>query len=183
VDLFEALRNRRSVRKFAERPVPEDVLAQVLEAARCAPSWANTQCWRFVVVTHPETRRALSETLPPGNPARNAIATAPVVLAACGEKRVSGFTRGKASTTLGDWLMFDVALALGQLTLAAHALGLGTVHVGLLDANKAGEVVGLPPNVQLVELIPLGYPDQSPKPTPRKPLADIVRRERWEPQG
>jgi nitroreductase len=179
MDLFEALKGRRSVRKYAERDVPDDVLEQVLEAARCAPSWANTQCWRFVVVKDPETRRRLSETLPAGNPARNAVASAPVVIAACGEKGTSGFYRGAAATSLGDWLMFDVALALGQLTLAAHALGLGTVHVGLLDVDRAGVILGLPQNVQLVELLPLGRPDHQPKAPPRKPLSEIVRREKW----
>jgi nitroreductase len=182
VDLFEALRDRRSVRKYAARPVPEELLQQVLEAARCAPSWANTQCWRFVVVRDASTRRALSETLPTNNPARHALADAPIVLAACAEKAVSGFHKGQATTTLGDWLMFDLALALGQLTLAAHALGLGTVHVGLLDHARAAALLGLPANVQLVELLPLGYPEQPGKPVPRKPLAELVHAERWTPK-
>jgi nitroreductase len=183
MDLFEAMRNRRSVRKFSDKPVPEDVLVQVLEAARCAPSWANTQCWRFVVVQDAAMRKALSETLSPGNPARNAIVTAPITIAGCGVKQVSGYFHGKSTTVLGDWLAFDVALALSQLTLAAHALGLGTVHVGLFDLNRAGELLGVPADVQVVELIPLGWPDQTPKPTPRKPLADLVHRERWTPKA
>ncbi|MBI5489281.1 MAG: nitroreductase family protein [Deltaproteobacteria bacterium] len=179
VELFEALRNRRSIRKYADRPVPDELLEQVLEAARCAPSWANVQPWRFVVVTDPETRRALAETLPSNNPGKGAILGAPVLLAACGVKQTSGYYKGKVTTTLGDWLMFDLALALGQLTLAAHALGLGTLHVGLYDIERASAVLGLPADVQLVELVPMGYPDQTPNSPPRKPLAEIVHRGKW----
>jgi nitroreductase len=179
MDLFETFQNRRSVRKYQDRPVPDDALTKVLEAARSAPSWANTQCWRFVVVKDPETRRKLAEAVPSSNPSYRAIQTAPVVIALCGQKGTSGFYRNQASTALGDWFMFDVGLAASQLTLAAHALGLGTVHVGLIDVNAAGAVLGVPPDVQLVELIPLGYPDQQPKAPPRKPLSEIVHWERW----
>jgi nitroreductase len=180
MDLFETFHNRRSVRKYQDRPVPEDLLTKVLEAARCAPSWANTQCWRFVVVKDAATRRKLAEALPTSNPSRRALETAPVVIAACGKKGISGFYKNQASTVNGDWLMFDVALAASQLTLAAHALGLGTVHVGLLDLNAAAEVLGVPADHQLVELIPLGYPDQVPNAPARKPLSDIVYWERWQ---
>jgi nitroreductase len=101
------------------------------------------------------------------------------VIALCGQKGASGFYRNQASTALGDWYMFDLSLAAGQLTLAVHALGLGTVHVGLIDVNAAGEVLGVPAYIQLVELVPLGYPDQQPKAPPRKPLSEIVLWERW----
>jgi nitroreductase len=117
--------------------------------------------------------------VPSSNPSYRAIQTAPVVIALCGQKGASGFYRNQASTALGDWYMFDLSLAAGQLTLAVHALGLGTVHVGLIDVNAAGEVLGVPAYIQLVELVPLGYPDQQPKAPPRKPLSEIVLWERW----
>lgn len=179
MDLFEAFQNRRSIRKYQARPVPDEVLARVLEAARCSPSWANTQCWRFVVVKNQETRRKLAEALPTTNPSRRAIENAPVVVAICGQKGVSGYYHNQPSTVLGDWFMFDVGLAASQLTLAAQALGLGTVHVGLLDLNAAGAVLGVPADVQVVELVPVGYPDQQPTAPPRKPLSEIVHWERW----
>jgi nitroreductase len=179
MELFEAFQNRRSIRKYQDRPIPEEVMTQVLEAARIAPSWANTQCTRLVVVKEAAMKQKLAEAVPSSNPSYRAIQSAPVVIAACGKKSLSGFYHHQASTALGDWLMFDVALAVSQLTLAAHALGLGTVHVGLMDVNKAGEILGVPPDVQLVELIPLGYPDQHPNSPPRKALAEIVHWERW----
>jgi nitroreductase len=179
MDVFEAMQGRRSVRRFSDRPVDDATLERVLEAARQAPSWANTQCWRFVVVRDPQTRQRIAEATPEGNPARKALAQAPVVVCACAQTAVSGYFKGRASTALGDWFMFDLGLAVAQLTLAAHALGLGTVHVGLIDVQRVGEILGLPADVRFVEALPLGYPDHQPKPTPRKPLAELVKQEQW----
>ncbi|MBN1772761.1 MAG: nitroreductase family protein [Deltaproteobacteria bacterium] len=179
MDVFEAMRERRSVRRYADRPVEDTTLERVLEAARQAPSWANTQCWRFVVVRDPQTKQRIAEATPEGNPGRKALAQAPVVICACAQTGVSGFFNGKASTALGDWFLFDLGLAMSQLTLAAHALGLGTVHVGLIDTVKVGELLGLPADVKFVEAVPLGYPEKPSKPTPRKSPAELVKQERW----
>ena len=180
MEVLEAIRTRRSVRKYAPDPVPDELLRQVLEAARWAPSWANTQCWEIVVVRDPERKKALSDLLvPERNPAKNAVATAPVVLAVCGRKGVSGFYKGQPVTEKGDWLMFDVALAVQNICLAAHALGLGTVIVGALDHAKASELLGLPEGVELVVLIPLGKPAHEPKAPPRKELSEFVHLERY----
>ena len=180
MEALEAIRTRRSVRKYAPDPVPDELLRQVLEAARWAPSWANTQCWEVVVVRDLERKKALSEFLvPERNPAKNAVATAPVVLAVCGRKGVSGFYRGRPITEKGDWLMFDVALAVQNICLAAHALGLGTVIVGALDHAKASELLGLPEDMELVVLIPLGKPAHEPRAPPRKELSEFVHLERY----
>ncbi|NMC72656.1 MAG: nitroreductase [Myxococcales bacterium] len=180
MDVFEAMERRRSVRKYADRPVEETTVERLLEAARQAPSWANTQCWRFVVVRDAATKQQIAEATPEGNPARKALTQAPVLICACAQTGVSGFYKGRAATSLGDWFLFDLGLAVSQLTLAAHALGLGTVHVGLTDCDRVGRILGLPPDVKFVEVLPVGYPDGEPKPTPRKPLAEIVRREKWQ---
>ena len=180
MDVLEAIRTRRSVRKFSPEPVSDEELRAVLEAARWAPSWANTQCWEIVVVKDPDKKRALSELLvPERNPAKRAVAEAPVVLAVCGRKGVSGFYKGKAVTEKGDWLMFDVALAVQNMALAAHALGLGTVIVGALDHRRASELLGLPDDVELVVLLPLGRPAEEPKAPPRKELREFVHLEAY----
>ena len=83
--------------------------------------------------------------------------------------------KGQPVTDKGDnWFMFDVALAMQNLVLAAHSLGLGTVHVGLFDAGKAAEVLQLPPGIACVEMTPLGYPSKIGKAPPRKELSEIV---------
>lgn len=179
MDTFEAIAHRRSVRAYTEEPLDPGDLERILEAGRQSASWANTQCWEVVVVTDPEQRAALQRTLPDKNPARAAMVQAPVVLAACGRAGRSGFKQGQAATAYGDWLMFDVALFLANVTHAAHALGYGTVHVGLLDHRAAAEILGLPDDVKVVELLPLGRPAGPASPRPRKELSEFVHRERW----
>jgi nitroreductase len=103
------------------------------------------------------------------NPALNAIKVAPILIVACAEKGLSGCFQGKPSTDKGDsWYMFDVALAMENLVLAAASLGLGTVHVGLFDSPKIESILGIPDNFCVVEMTPLGYPEYQPNPRPRK---------------
>lgn len=174
MDTLECIKTRRSVRKYKSEPIPPEKLSAVLEAFRQAPSWANVQAWELVVVTDPAVKEKLQNTLPKGNPARNAMTQAPVVLAVCGVKGKSGMYKNEAVTALGDWFMFDLGIATQNLCLAAWALGLGTVHAGYLDHQKAGRILGLPPNTMVVELVPLGVPDHEPKNPGRKALAEFV---------
>jgi len=180
MDVFEAMEKRCSVRKYLAEPVREEDLARILEAGRMAASWANTQCWEIVLVRDPAAKEKLAATLVEGNPARKAIAMAPVVLAACARTGRSGFERGQAATIHGDWMLFDVALFLSNVTHAAHALGYGTVHVGLFDQVAAGAVLRVPADIRVIELMPLGRPAGPPRPgPPRRPLAEFVHQERF----
>ncbi len=181
MDAWQCLMSRRSVRKFTDQPVENEVLQQIFEAARYAPSWANTQCWEFIVVRDQEVKEKLAATMPEGNPARKAAVQAPVMLAILGKHRLSGFYKGKEATNKGDtWYMYDVGLATENLALAAHALGLGSVILGLFDAEAAGRVLGVPEGVSLVALMPLGYPAKVPAAPPRKPLCEFVFLNRYE---
>jgi nitroreductase len=184
MEIFEAIATRRSIRKFSDRPVEAEKLDQVLEAARLAPSWANMQCWRFVVVTDPRLKERISELsyveaffAPRGygsNPAQAALAEAPVVIVACADPTKSGDLRGQ------QYYLTDVGIAAQNLMLAAHALGLGTVFVGVFDEENIGELLNIPPEIRIVGLFPLGYPAGEAKAgPPRKPLAEIVHNETW----
>ena len=177
MELMDAVRERRSIRKYEDREVPEEALTILLEAVRFAPSWTNCQCWDIVVVRDQATRLKLQETVAPKNPAVKAVAAAPVVLAVCGRKGVSGYYGGNASTKFGDWYMFDLGIATQNLCLAAHAMGLGTVVVGLLDHDRAGKVLNVPDTHDLVALVPLGYPAKRPSAPKRKPISDFVHQE------
>jgi nitroreductase len=186
LEVMEAIRTRRSIRKYRTDPVDDKTIGLVLEAARWAPSWANTQCWRFIVVRDSNIKNKLADTLTSvsdrPNAAGEAIRKAPVVIVACAELQKSGYSRrepGVAVTDKGDWYMFDVALAMQNLTLAAHSLGLGTVHVGAFDAKEAGRILEVPPGFCVVEITPLGYPDEEPATRPRKELSDIVFYDRY----
>jgi nitroreductase len=180
LEVQEAIRTRRSIRRYKDTGVDDEILEQVLEAARWAPSWANTQVWRFIVVRDEATRAELADTLTPMNPAINAVKNAPITIVACAELKRSGCYRGEPITEKGDsWYMFDVGLAMQNLTLAAHALGLGTVHIGAFNASKAGEILGVPEGFCVVEMTPLGYPDHEARTPPRKELSEIVFHERF----
>lgn len=178
MEVLEAIRTRRSIRKYKTEPVDEKTLETVLDAARWAPSWANTQCWRFIVVRNSEIKSKLADILKgregAPNAATDAIRNAPIVIVACAELGKSGYHDGVLATDKGDWFMFDVALAMQNLVLAAHSLGLATVHVGRFDAKEATNILEIPEGYCVVEMTPLGYPDQVRDPRPRKELSEIV---------
>jgi len=182
MELMEAIRGRRSIRKYTPQPVDDKTLNTILEAARQAPSWANTQCWRFVVVRDEKLRNKLADTgiavaTGKANRGTESMRVTPIAIVVCAEMRKAGYSLGEPKgpvTDKGDWYMYDVALAMQNLTLAAHALGLGTVHVGAFDAIKVAEILGVPEGYAVVAMTPLGYPDESPKARPRKEMAEIV---------
>ena len=184
MEFMDVIKGRRSVRKYKSDPISQEKLNTLVEAVRWAPSWGNTQCWRLVLVTDPATREKLAATCQSKdsdrpNPATRAVMTVPVCVVACAETGRSGFKRlpdgsKVPSTDKGDWYMFDLALALENLVLTAYSLGLGTVHVGHFDSKKVGEIIGAPEDVKVVELIPLGYPDETPIPRPRKDFSEWV---------
>ena len=181
MEVLEAIKTRRSIRRYKADPVDDKTIEAVLEAARWAPSWKNLQCSRFVVVRDDKMRNQLADTLfdigkDMPNPAVKALRAAPVVIVACAELGKSGYNNeGKLSTDKGEyWYMFDVALAMQNLSLTAHSLGLGTVHVGGFDARRVADMLEVPPDFCVVSMTPLGYPDQEPKARPRKELSEIV---------
>lgn len=175
MDVIEVIKTRRSIRSFKPDPIENEKLLAILEAARWAPSWANTQCWEFIVVKDADIKKRLAETLTPNNPAIDAVKNAPIVIVACARLGLSGYFQGKPITDKGDWFMFDVALSLQNLVLAAWSLGLGTVYVGAFDAKKAAEILEVPQGVSVVALVPVGYPLDAPRKAPRrKELREFV---------
>ena len=183
MEVLEAIKSRRSIRRYQTTPVDDKTIEIVLEAARWAPSWANNQCWRFIVVRDNNIKAELANSLMKvesgdtlvDNPSIRAVGSAPVVIVACAQLEKSGYELGKPATDKGDyWYMYDVALAMQNLALAAHSLGLGTVTIGAIDAKKTAGILGLPEGFSVVSLTPLGYSDREPRPVPRKELSEIV---------
>ena len=189
MDVFEAIRNRRSIRRYRTDPVDDKTVQAVLEAAHWAPSWGNTQCWRFVVVRDPRTRAQIADTLlreiidneSVKNAATEAINQAPVLVVICAEIGQAGCRpAGVQVTDKGDyWYMFDIALAMENLTLAAHALGLGTVIIGGFDAPKVAKILGVPAGFCVVTMTPLGVPDHKGQVSPRKQLSGVLYQEKF----
>jgi len=179
MDLMEAIKGRRSIRKYKPDPVSEETLQTLMEAVRWAPSWANTQCSEVIVVKDPKIKSELATALPNTNPALSSMTEAPLIIVLCGKKGISGFKKGQAATIRVDWLMFDTGLAMQNLCLVAHALGLGTVVVGMFDHRKAEEILGLPQNVEVVAITPLGYRATEGGTTKRKELSEFVFHDKY----
>jgi nitroreductase len=174
MDVLEAIRDRRSVRRFTDESVSREDLQRVLEAAQWAPSWVNVQPWRILVIEDPRQKAALRETLLAKNPAAKGFDQAPLLLVLLAERGKSGLYGKDFSTDKGDWYMFDLGIAAQNMALAAHALGLGTVHVGAMNHGEAARILEVPEGFEVVEILPLGHPAFPPKAPPRKSLDEIV---------
>ncbi len=165
---LELLRGRRSVRRYTAEPVPEALLEQVLEAGRWAPSASNRQPWAFIVIRDAAIRQAVAEHAAYYFLRWAHVDEAPVIIALCGDTR---------NRVYRQFLHEDVGLAGGQMMLQAAALGLGSCWVGGLEKDAIGQVLKLPAHIELVGLLTLGFPAESPEPPARKPLAQMVHYE------
>jgi nitroreductase len=184
MDVFEAIKNRRSIRHYKPDNVDDKTVREVLEAAHWAPSWGNIQCWRFIVVRDSKIRNDIADTLVRTiidnewveNAAAKSIKQAPVLIVVCAEKGKAGYgADGTPATDKGDyWFMFDIALAVENLTLAAHAKGLGTVIIGGFDAAKVARILDVPADYAVVTMTPLGMPARQGQVSPRKQLSDVL---------
>lgn len=179
MDTHECIRTRRSMRKYLEDPVKETSLQRILEAVRWAPSWANTQPWEVILIDDPGLRASLQECVPENNPGRKAVVASPLLIALCGRQGKSGFYKGTPSTVHGEWVMFDMGIAGEHICLAAHAEGLGTVHIALFDHERAESILNLPDDVNLYELIPLGMPAKEGKAPERRTIEEFTHRNRF----
>lgn len=173
MDIFQVIQDRRSIRKFKDTPVEQTKIEQILKAARLAPSWKNMQCWRFLVLTDAEKRASLLEAFPDDNPGKKAIAMAPVVMVVCADPGESGIENGI------EYYIADTAIAFEHLCLAAHALGLGSCWMGWFDEEQVKQALAIPAGIRVIGMTPLGYPDQEPKPRPRKELHEIAFFNQW----
>ena len=176
MDVWEAIEKRRSIRAFKSTPIDQKILDAILEAGRLAPSWANTQTWRFVVVQDEAVKNQLADNAcPPESRNNTVLKQAPVVIAVCSELNKAGFRDGKASTNKeGSWFMFDAGIAAENMVLEAQELGIGTLYIGAFDAKKADDVLEVPEGYACVLLLPTGYADEQPEARPRKEMSEIV---------
>jgi len=170
MDVMEAIVSRKSVRAYLDKAVEKEKLNRVLGAARMAPSANNRQEWRFVVVTDAQIRRRLAEEAA----GQRFIAEAPVVIAACAQADGKIMRCGQACYPI------DVAIAIDHLTLAAVAEGLGTCWIGSFDPELVRQILGIPKEIVVVELLPLGYPeDPRTVSKSRLPMETIVHYDGW----
>jgi nitroreductase len=171
---MEAIKGRRSIRRYQSKEVPEEVLNRVLEAFQWGPSFGNVQCWELIIIKDPAIKEALRATLAKGNPAKKSITEAPLLIAICAKLKSSGYDKGEALTQIGDWSMYDLGMANQNLCLMAHNLGLGTVVVAWFDHDRVNEILGVPTGYKALTIIPLGYPTADAKAPDRREIGDFT---------
>ncbi len=171
MDVFEAIKGRRSIRAFQNRDIPQETVDKLIDAARWAPSAGNIQPWEFIIVRKPETKRKLAEAALE----QTFIEEAPVVIVVCADERRSSQGYGNRGKTL--YCLQDTAAAIQNIHLAAYALGLGTCWVGAFREDEARKILKTPDGVRPVAIIPIGYPAEKPQPRSRRPVNQITHYE------
>ncbi len=167
--LLDTIRKRYSCRSYQERPIEQEKLDILFEAARLAPSAKNEQDWRFVVVTDKETKRKVAETT--NRP--NVFEKAGVIIAACSN---SDYVM-RCGQAIGP---IDIAIALEHIALQATELGLATCWIGSFYPEKVRKILGIPDDIAIIELMTVGYPADSPKQPSREPIEKIVCYDKWQ---
>ena len=160
---MEVVKKRRSIRKYKPDPVPNEIINQILEAARLAPSGSNRQPWHFIIVKDSETKKKLGLPI--------WAAEAPVIIVGC------------VDPTEGRWYVIDGSIAFEHIILAATNFGLGTCWIGRLLKNlgetdeRIKRVLGIPKHMRVLAVTPLGFPAEEPKPKTTKTFQEIVHYE------
>lgn len=149
MEFIDVIRSRKSVRSYKNEDVEEEKLKQILEAARLAPSWANKQCWRYIIVNDKEKIQKLASGI-----INSWMKSAKIVVVACADPKNSG-TRNEM-----DYYLVDVAISMQHLVLAATDLGLGTCWIGGFDETKVKKILEIPEKIKVVAMTPVGYPSE-----------------------
>ena len=163
--VLSLLKGRRSIRRYRPDPVPDEMIEQLLEAGRWAPSASNRQPWQFIVVRDEAILKQVAQHAAYYFIRWAHVEEAPLLIVLCGEAR---------NRIYRQFLHEDVGLAGSQIMLQAKALGLGTCWIGGLDRKAIADVLKVPEPIEIVGLLTVGFPAEDPEPPARKPLAEIV---------
>ena len=166
MDVFKAIETRRSIRKYKQQHIPDDLLHTILEAGRLAPSAANRQPWGVIVVRDPDTRKNLASAC------NNCdfVAKCDTALVCFGDPR-------------DRWYEIDAAIALDNMALTAWDHGVGSCFIGYFSEEHLKALLHLPPIMKVVACLTLGYPDEQPDARPRKGFDDLVFMEKYTMRG
>jgi nitroreductase len=170
----ECIKARRSVREFTGEPVSHELLEEIIDVARFAPSWKNTQITRYVALEGAAKDKLAAECVGEWN--AGIINRAPMLIVQTFVKNRSGFERdGSFSTSKEDrWQNYDAGIAAEAFCLAAYEKGLGTVIMGIFEEDKVASVFSLPEDRGVAALIAIGHPAVSPEAPKRKEVSDLL---------
>ncbi len=178
MNLADCIKTRRSIRSYKEEQIPQEVVREVVDLARFAPSWKNTQIARYYVVQDAALKQHIAENCMMGFSFNtNTLTKAPaLVVLAYVEKRCGYERDGSFSTSKEDrWEMFDAGIAAQTFCLAAHEKGLGTCIMGIFDEAKVAEAIKLPEGQKVGAVISIGYPADEPAAPARKEAEQLVQ--------
>ncbi|ACL69871.1 nitroreductase family protein [Halothermothrix orenii] len=171
MDIYEAIKKRRSIRKYISKPVEEEKLKRVLEAGRLAPSGKNVQAWKFIITRDVGLKDKLIEACK----GQKFMKEADAIITVCVNEEEVYQYHGNYMTSFA----VDGAIALQQMMLAATAEGLGTCWIGAFYEKDVKKILDIPAPYRVIGLTPLGYPAERGRDRGRKPLKEIVYNEKW----
>jgi nitroreductase len=157
MSVFDAIKDRRSIRTYKDEDIPKDRLDKLMEAARLAPSAGNRQIWKFIVVENEQIKKQLVTAC--NNQAF--VGTASLVIAGTGDSDQK-------------WHQVDLAIALEHIVLEAVELGLGSCWIGAFNEEEVKRILKIPQDKKVVALLTVGIPAESPATRPRKAQEEIV---------
>lgn len=178
MSLINGIKERRSIRKYKTAEVSVETIKKLIDSARYAPSWKNSQTTRYYVVVDENVKDDIAENATLNfSKNKNNIKSAPVLVVLSTVDKISGYNPdGSAATDKGEhWQSFDAGIACEAFCLAAYEYGLGTLIMGIYDEGKVKEIINLPENEKVSALIALGYPDEAPKAPKRKEIDEITK--------
>ena len=172
MECIEAIKERRSIRRYKDSVIEEEIIEELLDAAQMAPSAGNLQARDFIVISNKVTKQKLAQAALD----QSFIEQAPVVIVVVANiNRSSRIYRSRG----GLYAIQDATAALMNLLLAAHSKGLATCWVGAFDEYAVSDILAIPPGTTPIAIVPVGYPDEKPKSPSRMGLDKVVHREMW----
>lgn len=177
MDAIKMIKERRSIRKFKDEAVDRELMKKIIETSRFSPSWANFQVARYTLVDDLTTiKKIANEGVNDFIYNMDTLKNAKGVL-------VLSFVKGKSGkiddlgydSNTNTWEIFDAGIACQTFCLAAHANGIGTTIMGIINDETISKIIDLPEEESVAALIVYGYPDEKPVPTSRLNVEDIMR--------
>jgi len=167
MSILEIIKNRRSIRKFQKKEIPEEIIDKLIEALIWAPSAGNLQSRKFYFVFNQEIKEKLAEAA-----GQDFISETPLVVVGCADEKISlrYGERGKSLCSI-----CDVSASIENMMLLAYERGLGSVWVGAFNGKKVSKILNLPKNLRPIVIVPMGYPTERPSAPPRVSKAEATK--------
>jgi SagB-type dehydrogenase family enzyme len=173
MDVFEAIRTRRSIRKYKDKEIPWDNVVTIMQAGKYAPNAGNLQNWKFIVVKTDGKRKAITRACLQ----QDWMEQAPVFIVVVADPKKAARYYGTRGARL--YTIQACAAAMENMLLTAHSLGLGACWVGAFDEDEIWRILGLPEETSVQGVLTLGYADETPEAPPKYRIEHMMFFEKW----